>query len=85
MLSKVSLDLVLCITIHGVHNILFEDRMVKHFDLGLPDVVQPSCPSALEDISKPTDALIYNILYPSGDKFLLSTGEVVDDGPSDWI
>lgn len=48
-------------------------------DLDWPDANQASCPHALGDTSPLKNAPVYNILYPSGDKVLASSGEDADD------
>lgn len=60
-------------------------------ELDWPAANQAECPSGLGDMPRLEDAPVYNIRYPSGEKVLASTGEVVDnDGgpsfraPADW-
>lgn len=45
--------------------------------LDWPDANQPECPHTLGLQDKLTDTPVYNIRYPSGEKVLVSTGEVV--------
>lgn len=47
-------------------------------DLDWPEANQADCPSGLGDMPKLTDAPVYNIRYPGGEKVLASTGEEVD-------
>ncbi|KFH44292.1 hypothetical protein ACRE_049150 [Hapsidospora chrysogenum ATCC 11550] len=48
-------------------------------DLDWPDANQASCPHTLGDNARLEGAPVYNILYPSGERVLASTGEVVED------
>ena len=47
-------------------------------DLDWPNANQADCPSGLGDMPQLTDAPVYNIRYPGGEKVLASTGEQVD-------
>jgi len=49
-------------------------------DLDWPDANQASCPHTLGDNARLEGAPVYNIMYPSGDRVVASTGEVVEDG-----
>ena len=48
-------------------------------ELDWPAANQAECPNGLGDMPALTDAPVYNIRYPSGEKVLASSGEVVDD------
>ena len=48
-------------------------------ELDWPAANQAECPNGLGSMPPLTDAPVYNIRYPSGEKVLASSGEVVDD------